>query len=77
MKLATQVNEKMRETSNVWAPPIYRRLISADKREKDMSERCLLKIKSTIYPPPIALSKVHKEKKYIRFTIHTMNNRLF
>ncbi|GKB92459.1 putative telomere-associated protein Rif1 [Tanacetum coccineum] len=57
MKLATQVNEKMRETANVWAPPIYRRLVSADKREKDMSERCLLKVKSTICPPPMALSK--------------------
>nr|GEX83645.1 Rap1-interacting factor 1 amino-terminal protein [Tanacetum cinerariifolium] len=57
MKLATQVNEKMRETSNIWAPPIYRRLVSADKREKDMSERCLLKVKSIICPPPVALSK--------------------
>ncbi|KAL7601049.1 hypothetical protein Lser_V15G23934 [Lactuca serriola] len=58
MKLVTQLNEKMRETSNLWAPPIYRRLVSSDKREKDMSERCLLKIKSTICPPPSSLSKV-------------------
>lgn len=57
MKLVTQLPEKMRETSNLWAPAIYRRLISADKREKDMSERCLLKLKSTICPPPKALSK--------------------
>ncbi|KAI3714852.1 hypothetical protein L6452_21812 [Arctium lappa] len=57
MKLVTQLPEKMRETSNLWAPPIYRRLISTDKREKDMSERCLLKLKSTICPPPKALSK--------------------
>nr|XP_043625325.1 uncharacterized protein LOC122596761 [Erigeron canadensis] len=57
MKLATQVNEKMRDTSSLWAPSIYRRLVSADKREKDMSERCLVKIKSTICPPPTALSK--------------------
>ncbi|KAK9060710.1 hypothetical protein SSX86_021416 [Deinandra increscens subsp. villosa] len=58
MKLETQVNEKMRETSNLWGPPIYRRLVSADKRERDMSERCLQKIKSLICPPPEVLSKV-------------------
>ncbi|KAL8247956.1 hypothetical protein R6Q59_009172 [Mikania micrantha] len=58
MKLETQMNEKMRETSNLWGPPIYRRLVSADKRERDMSERCLQKIKSLICPPPAALSKV-------------------
>ncbi|XP_076956955.1 uncharacterized protein LOC143632282 [Bidens hawaiensis] len=58
MKLETQVNEKMRETSSLWAPPIYRRLVSADKRERDMSERCLQKIKSLLCPPPEALSKV-------------------
>ncbi|XP_076906258.1 uncharacterized protein LOC143562310 [Bidens hawaiensis] len=58
MKLETQVNEKMRETSSLWAPPIYRRLVSADKRERDMSERCLQKIKSLLCPPPDALSKV-------------------
>ncbi|KVH93791.1 Armadillo-like helical [Cynara cardunculus var. scolymus] len=57
MKLVTQLPEKMRETSNLWAPPIYRRLVSADKREKCMSERCLLKLKSTICPPSKALSK--------------------
>ncbi|KAJ0488153.1 putative telomere-associated protein Rif1 [Helianthus annuus] len=61
MKLETQVNEKMRETSYLWGPPIYRRLVSVDKRERDMSERCLRKIKSLICPPPAALSKVHKE----------------
>ncbi|KAJ0724314.1 putative telomere-associated protein Rif1 [Helianthus annuus] len=58
MKLETQVNEKMRETSYLWGPPIYRRLVSVDKRERDMSERCLRKIKSLICPPPAALSKV-------------------
>ncbi|KAA8522989.1 hypothetical protein F0562_009412 [Nyssa sinensis] len=49
MKLATQLSEKMRDTSNIWAPPIYRRLVSIDKRERDMSERCLLKIRLTSY----------------------------
>jgi telomere-associated protein RIF1 len=58
MKLSAQVSEKMRDSSHIWAPPIYRRLLSFDKRERDMSERCLLKIKSTILPPPLVLSKV-------------------
>ncbi|KAK2992149.1 hypothetical protein RJ640_017071 [Escallonia rubra] len=57
MKLATQLSEKMRDASYIWAPPIYRRLVSPDKREKDMSERCLLKLRSALRPPPLALSK--------------------
>ncbi|KAL5850611.1 hypothetical protein ACOSQ4_008624 [Xanthoceras sorbifolium] len=57
MKLATQLSEKMRELSHIWAPSIYRRLLSIDKKERDMSERCLLKIKSIIFPPTHALSK--------------------
>ncbi|XWS27046.1 hypothetical protein CRYUN_Cryun26dG0082900 [Craigia yunnanensis] len=56
-KLAAPLSEMMRESSHLWAPPIYRRLLSIDKRERDMSERCLLKIRSTIFPPPISLSK--------------------
>ncbi|KAE8678785.1 Tetratricopeptide repeat-like superfamily protein [Hibiscus syriacus] len=56
-KLKAQMSEMMRESSHLWAPPIYRRLLSIDKRERDMSERCLLKIKSTILPAPISLSK--------------------
>ncbi|KAL8136082.1 uncharacterized protein LOC141713639 [Apium graveolens] len=58
VKLTTQLNDVMKDTSNVWAPPVYRRLLSVDKRERDMAQRCLLKIKSTIYPPALALSKV-------------------
>ncbi|KAL6974136.1 hypothetical protein U1Q18_028319 [Sarracenia purpurea var. burkii] len=57
MKLATQLNEEMRDTSNIWVPPIYRRLVSTDKKSRDMSERCLLKIRSTICPPSLTLSK--------------------
>ncbi|KAI9192702.1 hypothetical protein LWI28_026782 [Acer negundo] len=57
MKLATQLREKMRELSHIWAPSICRRLLSIDKKERDMSERCLLKIKSIIFPPTLALSK--------------------
>ncbi|KAE8677166.1 hypothetical protein F3Y22_tig00111542pilonHSYRG00073 [Hibiscus syriacus] len=56
-KLTAQMSEMMRESAHLWAPPIYRRLLSIDKRERDMSERCLLKIKSTILPAPISLSK--------------------
>ncbi|KAL4341107.1 hypothetical protein GQ457_08G002810 [Hibiscus cannabinus] len=56
-KLTAQMSEVMRESSHLWAPPIYRRLLSIDKRERDMSERCLLKIRSTILPAPTSLSK--------------------
>ncbi|KAM1817381.1 hypothetical protein ACFX1X_001691 [Malus domestica] len=57
MKLATLLSENMREMSHIWAPPVYRRLLSSDKRERDMSERCLLNTRSTILPPPLNLSK--------------------
>ncbi|KAK9269163.1 hypothetical protein L1049_000932 [Liquidambar formosana] len=58
IKLATLLSENMRDTSNIWAPSVYRRLISVDKRERDVSERCLMKIRPTIFPPPLHLSKV-------------------
>ncbi|XP_074274014.1 uncharacterized protein LOC141597448 [Silene latifolia] len=57
MKLGAQLSEKMRDASSIWAPPIYRRLLSTDKRERDMCQRCLLKIKCLIIPPQQALSK--------------------
>ncbi|XP_057968502.1 uncharacterized protein LOC131157996 isoform X1 [Malania oleifera] len=57
IQLSAQLSEEMRDASNIWAPPIYRRLVSVDKRERDMSERCLSKIISTIVPPPLNLSK--------------------
>ncbi|XP_065851360.1 uncharacterized protein [Euphorbia lathyris] len=57
IKLAAQLRERMRESSHIWAPPIYRRMLSMDKKERDMSERCLLKIRSVIIPPPAALPK--------------------
>ncbi|KAM1089863.1 hypothetical protein ACFX19_017782 [Malus domestica] len=57
MKLATLLSENMREMSHIWAPPVYRRLLSSDKRERDMSESCLLNTRSTILPPPLNLSK--------------------
>jgi len=50
----------MKGSSHIWAPPIYRRLISTDKRERDASQRCLLKIRSTVIPPSQDLSKVPK-----------------
>ncbi|KAK7330065.1 hypothetical protein VNO77_24250 [Canavalia gladiata] len=58
MKLSGQLSQQMRDSSHIWAPPIYRRLLSTDKRERDASERCLLKIRSTVIPPPLDLSKV-------------------
>ncbi|KAF4346088.1 hypothetical protein G4B88_030865 [Cannabis sativa] len=57
MRLGVQLPEKMRGFSHVWAPSIYRRLLSSDKRERDMSERCLLKIRSLMLPPSLNLSK--------------------
>jgi telomere-associated protein RIF1 len=58
MKLSGQLSEQMRDSSHIWAPPIYRRLLSTDKREKDSSERCMLKISSIVIPPSLELSKV-------------------
>ncbi|KAL5697888.1 hypothetical protein ACHQM5_028992 [Ranunculus cassubicifolius] len=57
IKLVSQLGEKMRETANIWAPAIYRRLISSDKRQRDITERCLMKIRSVMLPPPLDLSK--------------------
>ena len=61
MKLVTELSEKMINTSNIWLPPIYRRLLSVDKRERNMSERCLLKIKSAVLPPLLTISKVSSD----------------
>ncbi|KAL5547772.1 hypothetical protein UlMin_003003 [Ulmus minor] len=58
MRLAVQLGEKMRDLSHIWARPIFRRLISLDKRERDMTERCLLKIRSLLIPPSPDLSKI-------------------
>ncbi|KAL3532297.1 hypothetical protein ACH5RR_005818 [Cinchona calisaya] len=57
VKLATLLGEKMRDMSNSWAPPIYRRLVSVDKREREITDRCLLKIRFLICPAPVTLSK--------------------
>ncbi|KRH20156.1 hypothetical protein GLYMA_13G160200v4, partial [Glycine max] len=59
VSIVAQVTEmKLRLcSSHIWAPPIYRRFISPDKRERDASERCLLKIRSTVIPPSLDLSK--------------------
>ncbi|XP_073044100.1 uncharacterized protein [Primulina eburnea] len=65
VKLTSSLTKEMRSISSVWMPPIYRRLVSVDKRDRDMSERCLLKIKPIICPPPVILSKglVHQGMK--------------
>ncbi|KAK9130632.1 hypothetical protein Sjap_011119 [Stephania japonica] len=68
LKLATQVSGKMRDTSNIWVPLICRRLLSIDKRERDIIERCLLQLRPTICPPLLCLSKalsVDLEKKLL------------
>lgn len=58
MKLASQIPSCTKEMSDMWAPQIYRRLLSTDKTECDMAERCLLKLSSAISPPHVTLFKV-------------------
>ncbi|KAL9151281.1 hypothetical protein ABFS82_11G042800 [Erythranthe guttata] len=60
-KLACTLTEHMRSMASLWTPPIYRRLVSLDKRDRDISERCLLKIMPIIRPPPITLAKALAE----------------
>ncbi|KAF3659589.1 hypothetical protein T459_19097 [Capsicum annuum] len=76
MKLASTSAENMRAMSNIWAPPVYRRLVSSDKRERDMSERCLQKVLSEICPPPVILSKalVIDLKKTLIFMMEDLLN---
>ncbi|WVZ97930.1 hypothetical protein U9M48_043430 [Paspalum notatum var. saurae] len=57
MKLAGQSPKMMRDLSRLWVPPIYRRLLSSDKKERDMAERCLNKVSCFILPPHPLLSK--------------------
>uniref|UniRef100_J3MBQ2 Telomere-associated protein Rif1 N-terminal domain-containing protein n=1 Tax=Oryza brachyantha TaxID=4533 RepID=J3MBQ2_ORYBR len=57
IKLTCQNPERMRELSSIWVPPIYRRLLSTDKGERDMAERCLLRVSSVVLPPQSPLSK--------------------
>ncbi|TVT97060.1 hypothetical protein EJB05_57699 [Eragrostis curvula] len=58
MKLAGQSPKRMRDLSSLWVPPIYRRLLSADKPERDMAERCLVKVSGILLPPQPLLSKI-------------------
>jgi telomere-associated protein RIF1 len=60
MKLGGQSPKRMRDLSSLWVPPVYRRLLSADKAERDMVERCLIKVSCVILPPQPLLSKVIK-----------------
>ncbi|OQU75928.1 hypothetical protein SORBI_3010G057500 [Sorghum bicolor] len=57
MKLADQSPKRMRDQSCLWVPPVYRRLLSADKTERDMAERCLIKVSCLVLPPQPLLSK--------------------
>lgn len=55
----------MKEMACIWVPPIYKRLVSVDKKERDMSERCMIKIESIIFPPALTLSKVYSIQLFI------------
>ncbi|KAJ1262318.1 hypothetical protein BS78_09G097300 [Paspalum vaginatum] len=57
MKLAGQSSKMMRDLSWLWVPPMYRRLLSSDKTERAMAERCLNKVSCIIQPPHPLLSK--------------------
>ncbi|PNT76424.1 hypothetical protein BRADI_1g48030v3 [Brachypodium distachyon] len=57
MKLASQIPKGMWDLSSIWVPTIYRRLLSADKTERDMAERCLVKVSSVVLPPHSLLCK--------------------
>jgi len=56
--LVDQMSNTIRDLSHIWCPPVYRRLISTDKRERDMAERCLQKIMLTFSSPLPLLSKI-------------------
>ncbi|MCO5610012.1 hypothetical protein L7F22_064247 [Adiantum nelumboides] len=56
VKMVTKA-PKMRLEASIWAPPIYRKLLSVDKRERDMAEQCLKDIESSLLPPILSLSK--------------------
>uniref|UniRef100_A0ACD5Y121 Uncharacterized protein n=1 Tax=Avena sativa TaxID=4498 RepID=A0ACD5Y121_AVESA len=77
MKLASQNPKGMRDLSSIWVPPIYRRLLSADKPERDMAERCLIKVSSVILPPLSPLSKevaLDLEQKLLSSMIDMLND---
>ncbi|CAM0913006.1 unnamed protein product [Alopecurus aequalis] len=77
MKLAIQNPKGMRDLSSIWVPPIYRRLLSAEKPERDMAERCLIKVSSAILPPQSSLSKEvasDLEQKLLSSMINMLND---
>ncbi|KAM0939048.1 putative telomere-associated protein Rif1 [Dioscorea sansibarensis] len=57
VQFSSCICEEMKDRASICIPPIYRRLMSDDKRERDVAERCLQKIKFVLYPPPPILSK--------------------
>ncbi|XP_047049447.1 uncharacterized protein LOC124654489 [Lolium rigidum] len=76
MKLASQNPKGMRDLSSMWVPPIYRRLLSAEKPERDVAERCLIKVSSVILPPQSSLSKevaLDLEQKLLSSMINMLN----
>nr|XP_034590418.1 uncharacterized protein LOC117852429 isoform X2 [Setaria viridis] len=73
MKLACQSHKRMRDLSSLWVPPIYQRLLSADKPERDMAERCLIKVSHVILPPQPLLSKAVALDLERKLLSHMMN----
>ncbi|CAI0444797.1 unnamed protein product [Linum tenue] len=57
IKLVDQLSAEMRDSSHIWAPPIYRRLVSVERRERSIALMSLVKTKSVLLPPSDALSK--------------------
>ena len=49
---------KMKRTASVWAPLIYKRLLAADKRDRDIAERCLKDLEPMLLPTHSSLAKV-------------------
>ncbi|KAM0828422.1 hypothetical protein ACQ4PT_067567 [Festuca glaucescens] len=77
MKLGSQNPKGMRDLSSMWVPPIYRRLLSSEKPERDMAERCLIKVSSVILPPQSSLSKEvasDLEQKLLSSMINMLND---
>ncbi|GBG70554.1 hypothetical protein CBR_g6680 [Chara braunii] len=48
----------MQEFSHLWCPPLYRRLLSEAKRERERAEECLEKARPQLLPPSKTLSSI-------------------
>eukprot|EP00250_Pteridium_aquilinum_P008834 c18246_g1_i2 orf=198-5660(-) len=48
----------VRMQSSVWGPAVYRRLLSADRKDREVAEQCMKDLELTLLPPQPSLSKV-------------------